>query len=53
VSCDNVIARFEHGSDSVDRRHSTGENARRRSAFERREVSLQPVARRIDTREYS
>src|SRR5450759_3146200 len=44
---DNVVAGFEHRSDGVDRRHATGEHARCRSAFERREVGLQPVAGRI------
>jgi hypothetical protein len=54
VAGNDVVACFEHRSNGVDRRHPTAEHARRRSAFKRRQVRLQPVASRIRyTREYS
>ena len=47
VAGNDVVACFEHRSNGVDRRHPTGEHARCRSALERRQIRLQPVARRI------
>src|SRR5258706_10501188 len=42
-----MIAGFKHRGNTIDGRHAAGEHARCRSAFERSEVRLQPVTRRI------
>src|SRR5260221_6401379 len=47
VPCDDMIAGFKHRGNSIDGRHAAGEHARRRSAFERSQIRLQPVTRRI------
>src|ERR1022692_835710 len=47
VSGDHVVARFEHGSHSIDRRHPAGENLSGNAAFESSEVRLQPVTSRV------
>src|ERR1700674_4380413 len=47
VAGDDVVACFKHRSNRIDGSHAAGAHARRRSAFERSEVRLQPVASRI------
>src|SRR5579864_3266027 len=47
VPADNMVSGLEHGTERVDGRHATGEDARGDSAFKRSEIFFQAVAGRI------